>query len=158
MTLSADPSPSVSGTTTPATSDHGNSNGTRTGATTPGTDLLEPLDSLDSLEAAKTVASVRVRQPREDGGVVCCFSVVEYCFKVGRVTVPPVSERQTSCFCDCRYGNHSHVVSLLPSGRACSSTLHSSSFILHPSSFSFHPHPSASIPLPSALRPPAICH
>ncbi|RSH91420.1 hypothetical protein EHS25_009719 [Saitozyma podzolica] len=58
MTLSADPSPSVSGTTTPATSDHGNSNGTRTGATTPGTDLLEPLDSLDSLEAAKTVAGV----------------------------------------------------------------------------------------------------
>ncbi|GFZ50334.1 hypothetical protein JCM24511_08091 [Saitozyma sp. JCM 24511] len=70
ITLSAAPSPSASGSTTPSSR----------GADTPG---------VSTLEAAKSVASVRARKPREDGGVVCCFSVVEYCFKVGRVTVPP---------------------------------------------------------------------
>jgi len=36
-------------------------------------------------------ATYRARQPRSDGGVVCCLAVNEYCFKIGRVTVPPVS-------------------------------------------------------------------
>jgi len=36
-------------------------------------------------------ATYRARQPRADGGVVCCLAVNEYCFKIGRVTVPPVS-------------------------------------------------------------------
>jgi len=36
-------------------------------------------------------ATYRARQPRSDGGVVCCLAVNEYCFKLGRVTVPPVS-------------------------------------------------------------------
>jgi hypothetical protein len=31
--------------------------------------------------------------PREDGGVLNCFSVSVYCFKLGRLTVPPVSPR-----------------------------------------------------------------
>jgi hypothetical protein len=35
-------------------------------------------------------ATYRARQPRSDGGVVCCLAVNEYCFKIGRVTVPPV--------------------------------------------------------------------
>jgi hypothetical protein len=35
-------------------------------------------------------ATYRARQPRADGGVVCCLAVNEYCFKVGRLTVPPV--------------------------------------------------------------------
>lgn len=30
-------------------------------------------------------------KPREDGGVLNCFSVSVYCFKLGRLTVPPVS-------------------------------------------------------------------
>lgn len=36
-------------------------------------------------------AAYRARQPRADGGVVCSLAVNEYCFKIGRVTVPPVS-------------------------------------------------------------------
>jgi hypothetical protein len=35
-------------------------------------------------------ATYRARQPRSDGGVVCCLAINEYCFKIGRVTVPPV--------------------------------------------------------------------
>lgn len=33
----------------------------------------------------------RKENPREDGGVTCCLSVSEYCFKIDRVTIPPVS-------------------------------------------------------------------
>ena len=36
-------------------------------------------------------ATYKARQPRADGGVVCSLAVNEYCFKIGRVTVPPVS-------------------------------------------------------------------
>ena len=35
-------------------------------------------------------ATYKARQPRADGGVVCCLAINEYCFKIGRVTVPPV--------------------------------------------------------------------
>jgi hypothetical protein len=35
-------------------------------------------------------ATYKARQPRSDGGVVCCLAINEYCFKLGRVTVPPV--------------------------------------------------------------------
>ena len=42
-------------------------------------------------EEVKRAAVLRSRAPRDDGGVVCCLAVSEYCFKQGRVTVPPVS-------------------------------------------------------------------
>lgn len=38
-------------------------------------------------------ATYRARQPRSDGGIVCSIAVNEYCFKMGRVTVPPVCPR-----------------------------------------------------------------
>lgn len=44
------------------------------------------------------MAALRNRKPRSDGGVVCCLAVSEYCFKVGRVTVPPVSHGCRSPF------------------------------------------------------------
>lgn len=31
----------------------------------------------------------RVRDPRPDGGVICCVAITDYCFKQGRVTIPP---------------------------------------------------------------------
>ncbi|CAD6571869.1 MAG: hypothetical protein TREMPRED_000411 [Tremellales sp. Tagirdzhanova-0007] len=31
----------------------------------------------------------RSRPPRADGGIACCFAISEYCFKIGRVTIPP---------------------------------------------------------------------
>jgi hypothetical protein len=36
------------------------------------------------------VSALRARPPREDGGLVCCLAISEYCFKMGRVTIPPV--------------------------------------------------------------------
>lgn len=33
----------------------------------------------------------RKENPRKDGGVTCCLSISEYCFKIDRVTIPPVS-------------------------------------------------------------------
>ena len=35
-------------------------------------------------------------KPRDDGGVLNCFSVSVYCFKLGRLTVPPVSRVESS--------------------------------------------------------------
>lgn len=46
-------------------------------------------DKLEDLEEAKR-AALRQRPARADGGVVACLAVWEYCFKIGRVTVPPV--------------------------------------------------------------------
>ena len=31
----------------------------------------------------------KAREPRSDGGVVCCIAVTDYVFKHGRITVPP---------------------------------------------------------------------
>ncbi|WVO22636.1 uncharacterized protein IAS62_003966 [Cryptococcus decagattii] len=31
----------------------------------------------------------RKENPRKDGGVTCCLSISEYCFKIDRVTIPP---------------------------------------------------------------------
>lgn len=31
----------------------------------------------------------RIREPRSDGGIVCCVAITDYCFKQGRVTIPP---------------------------------------------------------------------
>ncbi|ORY24764.1 hypothetical protein BCR39DRAFT_314242 [Naematelia encephala] len=42
-----------------------------------------------TLEEVKRSANLRMRHPREDGGVVCCLAVSEGVFKMGRVTVPP---------------------------------------------------------------------
>jgi hypothetical protein len=44
--------------------------------------------------SAEEVKSSYLRQsaPRTDGGIVCCLVVSECCFKMGRRTVPPVSE------------------------------------------------------------------
>jgi hypothetical protein len=41
------------------------------------------------MEDAKTVANIRSRAPRDDGGVVCAVAITEYCFKLGRQTIPP---------------------------------------------------------------------
>jgi hypothetical protein len=46
-------------------------------------------------EVKKAAGFYRARSPREDGGVVCCLAMTEYCFKQGRVTVPPVSSHAT---------------------------------------------------------------
>ncbi|BEI79925.1 hypothetical protein CcaverHIS002_0104540 [Cutaneotrichosporon cavernicola] len=32
---------------------------------------------------------VQAREPRVDGGIIACIAVTDYCFKQGRVTVPP---------------------------------------------------------------------
>lgn len=45
---------------------------------------------IPNMEEAKKAAA-RARPPRSDGGVVACIAVFEYCFKIGRVTIPPVS-------------------------------------------------------------------
>lgn len=42
-------------------------------------------------ESVKKAATLRVREPRADGGVTCALVVTEYCVKAGRITVPPVS-------------------------------------------------------------------
>jgi len=42
-------------------------------------------------ESVKKAATLRVREPRTDGGVTCALVVTEYCVKAGRITVPPVS-------------------------------------------------------------------
>ncbi|KAL1408782.1 hypothetical protein Q8F55_005595 [Vanrija albida] len=39
-------------------------------------------------EVVKRLAA-RARAPRADGGIVCCVAVTDYCFKIGRITVPP---------------------------------------------------------------------
>lgn len=39
-------------------------------------------------ELAKKLQA-RAREPRSDGGVVACIAVTDYCFKHGRVTIPP---------------------------------------------------------------------
>lgn len=31
----------------------------------------------------------RAREPRADGGIVTCIAVTDYCFKQGRMTIPP---------------------------------------------------------------------
>lgn len=45
------------------------------------------------VDSIKRAAALRARAVRPDGGVVCCLAVFEYCFKIGRVTIPPVSFR-----------------------------------------------------------------
>lgn len=50
------------------------------------------LDNGD-IDTVKRAAALRARAVRPDGGVVCCLAVFEYCFKIGRVTIPPVSLR-----------------------------------------------------------------
>ncbi|KAK4683865.1 hypothetical protein P7C73_g6351, partial [Tremellales sp. Uapishka_1] len=47
------------------------------------------INTPSTAEQVKKGASLRARQPRTDGGVVCCLAVSEYCFKMGRVTIPP---------------------------------------------------------------------
>ncbi|WWD21153.1 hypothetical protein CI109_105636 [Kwoniella shandongensis] len=67
--LSLPPSASGSGANTPASASQG---------------------SVTGAEAVKRAwAKKREEQPREDGGVVCCLTISEYCFKMGRITVPP---------------------------------------------------------------------
>jgi len=46
---------------------------------------------LTGAESVKKAATLRVREPRADGGVTCALVVTEYCVKAGRITVPPVS-------------------------------------------------------------------
>lgn len=53
-------------------------------------DTPEPSTSKQGSADLLKKATYRARQPRADGGVVCCLAINEYCFKIGRVTVPPV--------------------------------------------------------------------
>jgi len=59
------------------------------------------------LEETKQSA-LRSRPPRKDGGVVCCLAISEYCFKMGRVTVPPVSVLVTALFDRSADGSPAH--------------------------------------------------
>jgi hypothetical protein len=71
------------------------------------------------MEEAKKAAA-RSRPPRPDGGVVACVAVFQYCFKIGRVTIPPVSSVLT-CYTGRTEGIAYCTVLLIPianSGRA----------------------------------------
>ncbi|WOO82447.1 uncharacterized protein LOC62_04G005936 [Vanrija pseudolonga] len=58
-----------------------------------GTDT--PVSAMAAVHPLKTPEEVvkrlaaRARAPRADGGVVCCLAVTDYCFKIGRITIPP---------------------------------------------------------------------
>lgn len=54
------------------------------GADTPAT----PPQPVSAADLAKQLQA-RAREPRADGGVVACIAVTDYCFKHGRVTIPP---------------------------------------------------------------------
>jgi hypothetical protein len=63
----------------------------------PGSGTMTPVngvaEQLDVVGAAREGgAKARTLDVREDGSVLHCFSVSSYCFKVGRLTVPPVSD------------------------------------------------------------------
>ncbi|WVQ75525.1 hypothetical protein IAR50_005152 [Cryptococcus sp. DSM 104548] len=68
--------PSISGTSTPVPS----------GTATPSNPSVL---SNRCEELKKAWVARRQAQPREDGGVLCCLSISEYCLKMGRVTIPP---------------------------------------------------------------------
>ncbi|WVQ81226.1 hypothetical protein IAT38_003348 [Cryptococcus sp. DSM 104549] len=68
-----DPSAPTSGTATPNP------------AATAGTDAGS--NAVDAIKRAW--AQRREANPRKDGGVVCGMQISEYCFKIGRITVPP---------------------------------------------------------------------
>lgn len=60
-----------------------------TGTSTPQS-VSGTVSSIPNMDEAKKAAA-RNRPPRADGGIVTCIAVFEYCFKIGRVTIPPVS-------------------------------------------------------------------
>ncbi|KAK8843334.1 hypothetical protein IAR55_006989 [Kwoniella newhampshirensis] len=60
---------------------------TESGANTPNSAGSQAGASLDAIKRAW--AKKRETEPRADGGVVCCLTISEYCFKMGRMTVPP---------------------------------------------------------------------
>ncbi|WVQ81224.1 hypothetical protein IAT38_003346 [Cryptococcus sp. DSM 104549] len=70
--------PSRSDTPTPAASTSASGVVTPSGA---------PASKVEEIKRAW--AKKREEKPRADGGVVCCMTISEYCFKMGRVTVPP---------------------------------------------------------------------
>ncbi|OCF35552.1 hypothetical protein I317_04215 [Kwoniella heveanensis CBS 569] len=72
--------PSISDPPTRSTSPMPSANGT--GTSTPSNATTSKVEALKRAWAVK-------RGQREDGGVVCCMSISEYCFKMGRVTIPP---------------------------------------------------------------------
>lgn len=63
---------------------------TVSGTATPVTESESSTPPTTAEEVKKAAGVYRARNPRSDGGVVCCLAVSEYCFKMGRVTVPPV--------------------------------------------------------------------
>lgn len=82
---------------TPSTTSSVGDSGIATPLTKPDSRPGSPADKdasglvpIQDLEEAKR-AALRQRPPRADGGVVACVAVWEYCFKIGRLTVPPVS-------------------------------------------------------------------
>ncbi|WWC91230.1 uncharacterized protein L201_006172 [Kwoniella dendrophila CBS 6074] len=82
-TSSASIVPSISDPPTRSTSPiPPTSNGNDTGSSTPTTVASSKVEEIKRSWAAK-------RGKREDGGVVCCLTISEYCFKMGRVTIPP---------------------------------------------------------------------
>ena len=74
------------------------SNASSTGTSTPEVQPVTGTSTPSTADAVKRAAALRSRMPREDGGVVCCIAVAEYCFKQGRVTVPPVGSLHLGLF------------------------------------------------------------
>jgi hypothetical protein len=58
-----------------------------------GTSETDERTSLEKEIVRRKLSEANGAVPREDGGVLNCFSVSVYCFKLGRLTVPPVSSR-----------------------------------------------------------------
>jgi hypothetical protein len=64
---------------------------TVSGSTTPAPESGTSTPPSTAEDVKRAAGVYRARNPRTDGGVICCLAVSEYCFKMGRVTVPPVS-------------------------------------------------------------------
>lgn len=75
--ISVPPSGTDSGVDTPESSSNGAANGSASKS-----------DGVSHVELMKRLMS-RVREPRADGGIVACIAVTDYCFKQGRITIPP---------------------------------------------------------------------
>ncbi|GMK58450.1 hypothetical protein CspeluHIS016_0504820 [Cutaneotrichosporon spelunceum] len=55
---------------------------------------------------------VQAREPRADGGIVTCIAITDYCFKQGRVTVPPRIAMHLSLLSDDE-GRLAHALKIL---------------------------------------------
>lgn len=57
---------------------------------------------------------VRAREPRADGGIVTCIAITDYCFKQGRITIPPRIAMHMSLLSPDE-GRRAHALALLTS-------------------------------------------